>query len=78
MPSLQIRDIPEDLYDALAERARRQRRSMAQQAIADLRTIEELDARRRREAAVERLRRGKPLSRKLTDPVRLIREDRSR
>jgi plasmid stability protein len=79
MPSLQIRDIPEDVYDALAERASRQRRSMAQQAIADLARIPELESRRTRMAMVERLRASPPaVSKKALDPVRIIREDRSR
>jgi len=78
MPSLQIRDMPDDLYQALAERAQKQRRSMAQQAVADLQKIEELEARRRREDVIDRLRKTTNVQRKLTDPVRLVREDRER
>jgi len=78
MPSLQIRDMPDDVYEALAERARRQRRSLAQQAVADLSRIPELEARRTRQAAIETLRAAKPLPRKSLDPVKLIREDRDR
>jgi hypothetical protein len=77
MPSLQIRDMPEDLYEALAERARRQRRSLAQQAVADLSRIEELEARQRRELTVERLRARRP-GRRISDPVRIVRADRER
>lgn len=77
MASLQIRDMPEDLYEALAERARRQRRSLAQQAVSDLSRIEELEARKRRELVVERLR-GKPSRRTISDPVRIVRTDRER
>jgi plasmid stability protein len=36
MPSLQIRDLPQDLYQHLALRAEREHRSLAQQALADL------------------------------------------
>ena len=77
MPSLQIRDMPDDVYNALAERAQRQRRSLAQQAVADLARIPELEARRTRLAVIERLRAAKPvLPKKSLDPVKLIREDR--
>jgi predicted transcriptional regulator len=79
MPSLQIRDMPADVYDALAERANRQRRSLAQQAIADLARIPELEARRTRLAVIERLRASTPvLPANAIDPVDLIREDRNR
>ncbi len=79
MPSLQIRDMPDDVYDALAERARSQRRSLAQQAVADLARIPELEARRRRQTTVERLRAVKPiLPENAPDPVEVIREDRDR
>jgi hypothetical protein len=33
MPSLRIRDVPPDVYEALAARAKAENRSMAQQAI---------------------------------------------
>jgi hypothetical protein len=79
MPSLQIRDMPEDIYDALAERAIRQRRSLAQQAVADLARIPELESRRTREAVIEQLRAAAPvLPKERLDPVAIIREDRSR
>jgi antitoxin FitA len=77
MASLQIRDMPEDLYEALAERARRQRRSLAQQAVSDLSRIDELEARQRRELAVARLR-GKRPRQRISDPVRIVRTDRKR
>jgi plasmid stability protein len=79
MPSLEIRDIPEDVYDALTERANRERRSMAQQAIADLARIPELESRRTRMAVVERLRASPPaVAKKALDPVRIIRGNRNR
>jgi antitoxin FitA len=77
MASLQIRDMPEDVYDALAERARRERRSLAQQAVADLARLEELEARTRRELTVEHLR-NRPRRSKISDPVRIVRKDRGR
>lgn len=79
MPSLQIRDIPEDVYDALAERANRQRRSLAQQAVADLARIPELESRRTRQDVIERLRASLPLvAPDALDPVDVVREDRRR
>jgi len=79
MASLQIRDMPEKLYEALSERARRQRRSLAQQAVADLSAIEELEGRGQRHSIIEQLRRmRRQQSRKLSDPVRIVREDRKR
>jgi predicted transcriptional regulator len=79
MPSLQIRDIPADVYDALAERASRQRRSLAQQALADLARIPELESRRTRQAAIDHLRASGPvLPKKALDPVRIVRKDRDR
>ncbi len=77
MASLQIRDIPAELYEALTERARRNRRSLAQQAVTDLSRIDELEARKRRDLAVERLR-GIPSRRIKLDPVRIVRADRQR
>jgi antitoxin FitA len=80
MPSLQIRDMPEDIYEALAERARVQRRSLAQQAVADLARIPEVEARRTREAVIQKIRalpRVLPKKGSL-DPAKLVREDRDR
>jgi hypothetical protein len=48
MPSPQIRDMPDDVYEAFAERANRQRRSLAEQAVADLARISELEVGRAR------------------------------
>ena len=42
MPSLQIRDLPDDVYQSLAFRAEREHRSLAQQAVVELRRIPEL------------------------------------
>ena len=79
MASLQIRDMPEDVYAALAERANRQRRSLAQQAVAELARIPELEARRARQEVIEQLRSRSPvLPEGSLDPVDVIREDRDR
>jgi antitoxin FitA len=78
MPSLQIRDVPDDVYRALARRAEREGRSLAQQALHELRKMPELVARERRRAVLEELRRRAPDPRleNAPDPVKLIREDR--
>ncbi len=56
MPSLQIRDLPEDVYEALAFRAEAEHRSLAQQAIVELRKIPELTARQLRLAILKDLK----------------------
>ena len=78
VPSLQIRDLPEDVYRALSARAEREGRSLAQQALHELRRMPELEARERRRELVDRLRRraADPMLEHAPDPVKLIREDR--
>lgn len=81
MPSLQIRDLPEDIYEALAFRAQAEHRSLAQQAIVELRRIPELTARERRLEILDRLRQRsetEPPRRLSRAPEDLIREDRER
>jgi plasmid stability protein len=80
MPSLQIRDLPDDLYQALAYRARQEHRSLAQQAIAELRRIPALTGGERRKAVTARIRatlqeHEAALS---PSPEDLVREDRER
>jgi hypothetical protein len=78
MPSLQIRDMPPDVYKALAERARGERRSLAQQALVE---IAESGHRARRHGVIDaitaRLRDGKT-RRVRKSPTRMVREDRER
>jgi plasmid stability protein len=81
MPSLQIRDLPEDVYEALAFRAEAEHRSLAQQAIVELRKIPELAARERRLEILKELKGRietgipRPL---VPAPEDLVREDRER
>lgn len=80
MPSLQIRDLPDDLYQALAFRARQEHRSLAQQAVVELRRIPALTAGERRRAVIAHIRaslqqREAPLK---PSPEELLREDRER
>jgi len=78
---LQVRDVPEHIYRRLAELAEKERRSLAQQAVAVLaKGLEvEVDPKARRRKVLEEatrfdLGRGKSLP----DFVKLIREDRER
>lgn len=80
MPSLQIRDLPDDLYQALAFRARQEHRSLAQQAVTELRRIPALTAGKRRQAVIVRIRTTlqKPVVPLSPSPEALVREDRER
>ncbi len=81
MPSLQIRDLPPDVYEALAARAKAENRSMAQQAIVELRRLPEVTARDTRKQVLAKLRerRQQHGERKLSIPAdELVREDRDR
>ena len=81
MPSLQIRDLPSDVYEALSARAEAAHRSLEQQAVVELRSIPELLVRDRRTQVLAQLR--EELRREGTrplpaEPAELIREDRER
>ena len=82
MASLQIRELPEEIYEALSHRARDEGRSLAQQAIVELRRLPELEAQSRRLETVRRLRDrlAAPVrtSGTTSTPEALIREDRDR
>lgn len=81
MASLQIRDLPDDVYEALAFRAQAEHRSLAQQAIVELRRIPELTAREQRLEILRELKKRietEPPSRLSRLPEDLIREDRER
>lgn len=81
MPSLQIRDLPEHLYEILADKARRNRRSLAQQATVELERMVEAEARTRRLDTVSTLRaqlEADGTQDTKLDPVKVVREDRDR
>jgi len=81
MPLIQVRDVPDHIYRLLAEQAERERRSLAQQVVAVLaRGLDvDLDAKARRRALIDSLPAGSPApAGKVSDPARLIREDRRR
>ncbi len=81
MPLLQVRDIPDHLYRLLVEQAAKERRSLAQQAVAVLaRGLEvELDSKARRQKVLRAIKEGSQVKpARLKDPAKLIREDRRR
>lgn len=82
MPSLQVRDMPEELYRQLQRNAKREHRSISQQAIITIQKGLELreDSKTRRRELIEQiLRDGIGFNTdKLQDPTKLIREDRNR
>jgi len=81
MPLIQVRDVPEPIYRKLVEQAKVERRSLAQQAVEVLaRGLQvDLDAKARRKAVLQAIRADATLKKlKLSDPVKLIREDRQR
>lgn len=52
MPTLQRRDLPDDVYAAIASAARAEQRSLAQQAVVELRRALNLDLAPQRRCAV--------------------------
>jgi len=81
MPTLQVRDVPDHIYRALAEQAEHERRSLAQQVVAVLaRGLDlEIDPKARRNKVLDAAQAGDhtPYG-ALPDPLKLIREDRKR
>ena len=81
MPLIQVRDVPEQIYRRLVEKAKQEHRSLAQQTVQVLAQglQAEVDAKARRKAVLDEIRADAALQKlKLSDPVRLIREDRQR
>jgi hypothetical protein len=81
MPLLQVRDFPEDVYEAIILEARRQNRTIAQQTIVLIKKglAEEISNQERRKQAIEKTnRRSIPESAKSLDFITLVREDRER
>jgi tRNA C32,U32 (ribose-2'-O)-methylase TrmJ len=77
MPILQIRDVPEDVYQGVAAAARAEQRSLSQQAVVELRRALGLGGADRVAATVARLRAsGRRLETPAEIPETLVREDR--
>ena len=82
MPSIQIRDLPEQIYSKIKKNAQKDHRSLSQQAVVTLKKglcIDE-DHKERRRILVDQImsRRVAFDIAKLENPVNLIREDRDR
>jgi hypothetical protein len=81
MPTLQVRDIPEDIYQRLSQVAKQENRSITQQTIVILQEglgIKHSNKERRRvllEAIKSKANKIEPNN---LDPVKLLREDRDR
>ena len=82
MPTLQIRNLPEELYEALKAAAKRDRRSLNQQAIVTLENgltdLAEIKARRRKIMDQIESERDYWKDWNTLDITKLIREDRDR
>ena len=81
MPSLQIRDLPEPLHRLLLHRAQAHKRSLSQQALADLEAVAGGDPRDRRRALLARIAQRGPMPPTVAwaqTPEDLIRADRNR
>ncbi len=81
MPLLQVRDMPEDLYKALADLAEQDNRSIAQETIVLLkRALNYKESRQSRRKRILAEIRSNPIQdvQAFPDPVALIREDRER
>ena len=81
MPLLQVRDIPEDLYEELSRIAKLDNRSIAQETIVLLRSALNLKSERiKRRKAILKEARALNIDNadQLPEPAELIREDRDR
>jgi hypothetical protein len=81
MPSLQIRDLPEPLHRLLLHRAQAHKRSLSQQALADLEAVAGGDPIQRRRAVLDRIAQRGPMQPSVGSaqtPEELIRADRDR
>ena len=80
MPNLQIRDLPEEVYQALVIDARNEQRSLTQQAIVELREAQQARRRTRSQGILEALlasQRRFDFESAVT-PEELVRQDRAR
>jgi plasmid stability protein len=83
MPTLYVENIPDDLYDALRQQARRRRKSIAQEVLALLEThvATPQELKRRRELLQKALRmsaRRSSASGPFPSTEEMLREDRAR
>ncbi len=79
MPSLQVRELPDNIYHLLQKKARAENRSLAQEAVSILaKGLNTSPSNKSRRAALlqEIEKKSLPETSKSFDPVALIREDR--
>jgi hypothetical protein len=77
MPIIQIRDVPDDVYQGVAAAARAEQRSLSQQAVVELRRALGLRGADQVAAAVAELRAsGRRLPPQAARPEDLLRDDR--
>ena len=81
MPLLQVREVPQDLYEKISKVAKQENRSIAQQTITLLKEALNLKQERlaKRKAVLEEIKNFQTEDfKKFPDPAELIREDRKR
>ncbi len=80
MPTLQVRELPEDVYNQLSYLAEKEHRSLAQQTVVLLKEgiRSKLKAKERRRLLLEKAHELELSAEDLPDPVVLIREGRER
>jgi plasmid stability protein len=82
MPTLYVENVPDDLYDALRQRAKENRRSIAAEVLSlleqNIPTKAELKRRRQLFESVKRMNSGKRPNKTFPSTEEMIREDRSR
>jgi antitoxin FitA len=80
MPTLQVRDLPNDLYEQLNYLSEKEHRSLTQEAIVLIKEgiEQEIGNKERRRKVLEEIKELKIDGSNLPDPVALIREDRER
>jgi len=80
LPTLQVRELPEDVYNQLSYLAEKEHRSLAQQTIVLLKEgiRSRLKAKERRRLLLEKAHELQLSDVDLPDPVELVREDRER
>ncbi len=81
MPTIQVRNLPEHIYKKIVERARAKRSSITSETIYLLQRSLEMDDNKREQrlALIEAMEKSPVTNANaLSDPVRLIREDRDR
>jgi len=79
MPTLHLRNLPDDVYQVLAVRAERAQRSVAQQALIELRAATGMQTNSKRREVLERIRRSVEHHTFVAQPLpeASIREDRT-